>query len=422
MQLPSDIVHHIIDALTLTSIRSDESSSLLTSALCSASWISKDFASITRKHLFRDTLISTQARCCSLLALLQKNPALQTVITHIILEPLPDIERRRLSGSRSDPGYGGIVSASTSELVNKLGCLNSITFRRMRLNPELVENIIMQILRPRKQDITHLNITSCDSISLHDLDRLITYLPALEALCLEGSKSWVIVSDERDQVNIANEYTKPHPLRRMKLRLGGNYPAEDSLPLWFTSRAYLSSLEELDLAYDSLELFASAWDAIVGGSSTLTHLTLQPSDTHGYRDFSIHLETLAVPALTSLRITNFYGDQPSMRWVAMVLSSIAPCTTMRSLHIDKVRHRLSHRYETTIALWGAIDEVSTRTFPNLQHAHVEIEWEIYEGDKSPDEDAIRLAMPGLDRMGILELQLSVTTDDGECDLTMGLFD
>jgi hypothetical protein len=422
MHLPSDIVHHIIDALTVPSFGSDDSGSLLTSTLCAASWISKDFASITRKYLFRDPIINTEARCSRLLALLENNPALQTVITHIILEPFLDTERRRPSESKSDPGHGWIISAETSELMNQLGYLNSITFRKTNLDPERVEHMITQILRPRKQDITHLNITSCESISLHDLDRFIMYLLALEALCLEGSTLCIIGSDEQDHVGIADESAKHHPLRRMKLRLKGNQFMVDSLPAWFTSRAYLSSFEELDLAWDNSILCASTWDMIIGSSSILTDLTLHPPRNYAQNASSTHIQTLSVPALTSLRITDVCGDENPMRWVAAVLSSIAPCTAMRSLCIDKVQHWPWHRYDTTITLWGAIDEASTRTFPNLQLAHVKIEWEIYEVDKSPDEGAIRLAMPNLDRMGVLELDLSVTTDDGECNLTVGLFD
>jgi hypothetical protein len=419
MHLPSDIVHHIIDVLTLTYIGSDESSSFSTSALCAASWISKDFASITRKHLFRDISINSEARCCSLLALLEKNPVLQTFITHVVLKPSSYLECP-LPNSLTDPGISWIVSPMALELMNKLHRLSSITFLVITLDGQMVDCIITRTLRLRQHDITRLNLDSCDSMSLHELDKLIMYLPALETISLSHYTSCVIHSREGDRDHTTIRDTRQHPLRRMKLLLQDDETMAE-LPTWFTSRTYLSSIKELDLACQTSTLSASAWDIIIAASSSLTHLTLHTPRVHNVMAPYNRFETLAAPALTSLRLT---GDRTTMEWIITIISSIAPCTAMRKLEVDNVKHRSSDRYDLTIALWGRIDDILTRTFPHLQCAHIEIEWEIYPGDRLPEEKAIRLAMPGLDRMGILELAFSVTIDDEDSDsyYGFGLFD
>jgi hypothetical protein len=419
MYLPLDIVHHIVDALKVPSIDSNQPCSNETTVLCAASWISKDFASVTRKHLFQDISIKSEARCCSLLALLEKNPVLQTFITHMVLKPSSYAEHP-LPNSLADPSISWIVSPVALELMNKLHRLSSITFLVITLDGEMVDCIITRTLRSRQYDITRLNLDSCDSMSLHELDRLIMYLPALETISLSRYTSCVVRCREGDRDHITFRDTRQHPLCRMKLQLQDDETTTE-LPTWFTSRTYLSSIKELDLACQTSTLSASAWDIIIAASFSLTHLTLHTPRVHNVIAPYNRLETLAAPALTSLHLT---GKRTTMEWIITIISSIAPCTAMRKLEIDNVKHWSSDRYDPTIALWGTIDDILTRTFPHLQCAHIEIEWEIYPGDQLPEEKAIRLAMPGLDRMGILELAFSVTVDDEDSDSYngFGLFD
>jgi hypothetical protein len=423
MYLPLDIIHHIIDALTVPSIDSNEPGSNRTSTLCAASWISKDFASITRRHLFQDVIVRSETRCRSLLTLLKKNPTLQTIITHLVLAPSTYQERPL---PNRHPGDSWIVSPMASSLIKRLHRLSGMTFLKIVLDVGLADCIITHTLRSRQHDITRLNITSYASMSLHDLDRFIMSLSSLETISMDANSiSWVFPSREEDRDLTGIHEPRKHPLRRMKLQLRGDQ-TRTKLPTWFTSRTYLSSIKELDLACYTSPLSESAWDMIIAASSSLTHLTLHTPPVHDIFDPSIRLKTLFAPALTSLRLFTVYGNQLTMEWMIAVLSSIAPCTTMRKLEMDNVKHRLSNRYDPTIALWGRIDDILTRTFPHLQRAHIEIEWEIYHSDRVPEEEAIRLAMPGLDKMGILELAFSVKINDKDrdspYDFSLSLFD
>jgi hypothetical protein len=419
MYLPLDVVHGIVDALTVPSIDSNEPGSSKTSTLCAASWISKHFASLTRSHLFQDISINSEARCSSLLTLLEKNPSLQTCITYLVLASSSDL-KCPLPNSHTDPSNSWIVSPMTSELMNKLHRLSRMTFLNITLSGEMVDSMITHTLRSRQKDITRLNITSCKSISLHELDRLIMYLPALETISLDGSTSCLVSSSEGDRNHTTIQDTKQHPLRQMNLHLRG-IEIMTELPTWFTSRTYLSSMKELDLAcWHTMTLSASAWDMIIATSSSLTHLTLRetlPVDNDPV--FFTRFEMLAAPALINLRLVAADGnlDQvavdgslSTMAWMVTVLSSIAPCTTMRKLEIYNVKQWKSDGCDWTVA-WRLIDDILTRAFPHLQHAHIEMEWEIYHSDRVPEEEVIRLAMPGLDKMGNLELRLSVTIED-----------
>jgi hypothetical protein len=140
----------------------------------------------------------------------------------------------------------------------------------------------------------------------------------------------------------------------------------------------------------------------------LTHLTLTiPDDAVSSSDK--RLETLVCPALTELRLVGGLGHYSHAAGITMVLDSIAPCTATRTIRLDSLKHGATGSYNPVMTSLTTIDDMLIRKFPRLQSVSIQVEWVTRShGDVYPDEDTIRLVMPGLERMGILQLFFRVT--------------
>jgi hypothetical protein len=62
------------------------------------------------------------------------------------------------------------------------------------------------------------------------------------------------------------------------------------------------------------------------------------------------------------------------------------------------------------------DDILIRKFPCLQRVGIQVKWEICAGHSFPDEKDVRLVMPGPEKMGILELVLSVRIGNAPSDV------
>jgi hypothetical protein len=236
VHLPSDIVHHIVDALA-TSIDGYKPSSSTTSTLCTIAWISKDFAFATRKHLFRSININTLQRCLGLLALIEENPMLHELIRHITFNRSSDYEKRwwtedtEVRDDETELSKRWIASSKVTELMGKLCYLSTLTLLQTALYRELVDHIVHKMLHPRKHDIVHLNTTSCEDVSLPELDYVIMHLPALESVWLDGTTCIVMPDQECRKQTAKFSTATPRP-RRMNLNLRFiGHPAMTELPI-----------------------------------------------------------------------------------------------------------------------------------------------------------------------------------------------
>jgi hypothetical protein len=170
VHLPSDIVHHIVDALA-TSMDGYEPSSSTTSTFCTIAWISKDFAFATRKHLFGGVTIDTLQRCVGLLTLIEENTMLHELIQHITLSLSSDYEDRPWTGNTEsrdeefEVSKRWISSPKVTELMERLCCLSTLTLSETALYRQLVDHMVHKTLHPRRHDIMHLYLTSCEDIS-----------------------------------------------------------------------------------------------------------------------------------------------------------------------------------------------------------------------------------------------------------------
>jgi hypothetical protein len=413
VHLPSDIVHHIVDALA-TSMDGYEPSSSTTSNSCTIAWISKDFAFATRKHLFGGVTIDSLQRCMGLLTLIEENPMLHELIRHITFNLSSDYEERWWTGdteSRDEEfelSKRWISSPKVTELMERLCCLSTLTLLETALYRELVDHMAHKTLHPRRHDIIRLNIASCEDISLPELDCVIMHLPALESVWLDGTTCIVMSDQECSKCTAIIGTAAPLPRRmNLKLRFIG-HPTMTKLPIWFVGRTYLSSIEELGLDSWNHAQFLSNWQIAIKSSSSLTHLTLTiPDDAVSSSDK--RLETLVCPAPTELRLVGGLGHYSHAAGITTVLDSIAPCTATRTIRLDSLKHGATGSYNPVMTSLTTIDDMLIRKFPHLQSVSIQVEWVTRShGDVYPDEDAVRLAMPGLERIGILQLFFRVT--------------
>jgi hypothetical protein len=138
----------------------------------------------------------------------------------------------------------------------------------------------------------------------------------------------------------------------------------------------------------------------------LTHLTLTiPNDTASSPDK--HLETLVCLALKNLRLIGGWGHRYNAAGIMMVLDSIAPCTTTRTIRLGGLEYWSTGSYDPLMLSLATIDDILIRKFPHLQRVGIKVEWYTYSGGAFPDEEAFRRVMPGLEKNMYFEAGFSV---------------
>jgi hypothetical protein len=303
-------------------------------------------------------------------------------------------------------------------------------FDVLHLDWEVVDHLITHTLGPHTRNITHLFIRRSDQLSIRDFDNLIYHLPALEDILLDSDTGWsetgCAVDLKEDtyffEYDTSDAKTSQGPvIRRMSMAVYQHSDSMAQVPTWFIRRAYLSSIEDLELQF-SLRLYASTWRIALAASLALKDLTLHALHRHfdsmtcegNEEDFILpssgHPEFLNAPALTDLCLRNMVCS-PSVNWMMTILSSIGPINLIQNIRLNDIKLHIAQSHASKMALWPRLDNILTRRFRHLQHVYMNITWEGEEGDDLPNDTSLRLLMPGLNRKGILELKLHVWIDD-----------
>jgi hypothetical protein len=82
---------------------------------------------------------------------------------------------------------------------------------------------------------------------------------------------------------------------------------------------------------------------------------------------------------------------------------------MRTRQLDSLKHGVTGSYDPVMTSLTTIDDILISKFPCLQRVDIQVEWAIRSpGSEHPDEDAVRLVMPALERTGIWQLFFQVT--------------
>jgi hypothetical protein len=422
--LPFDVAHLIVEALA----PSNEGDSM--KALSSAGFVSKTFAHVTRKRVFHHITVDTYERCSGLLALVNSNATLQAHIEHLTIA-LPPGSKNHL---HSPVSVAMITSPDCAELMPKLVTLTKVTFRNITFNHDLTTHLLNKTLAQQYQSITQLSLTSCESLTLGDVDDIIQHLPALETLWQDGTGwcTWV-VADKASPVYLqplqtlepsqSHRYAASHmmrrltPLRRVRLQLQGTIFC-GKLPSWFTARAYLSSIQELEIVCHETLPTHFPWDLVAITSSTLTHLCVTAPhgfDSRDKKKLVPRLQSIDAPSLATLCLTNMVG-RSGMDWLCTTLSTISFSLSIHVLHLNILRVDSSEPPQP-LQPWTVLDGILDRRFLHLKRVCLKLAWNHEYRDHPPTEEDVRREMPKTTRRDVLELEFSV-----KCESCWGLDD
>jgi hypothetical protein len=320
---------------------------------------------------FRAVDVRSQQRCASLLALLDADSTLHTLIKHIVIDDLNSREPDTALWFLTEDGF---------RLLRLLSNLNSLELAQSRPRVETVVDLVAKTLASQRENIKTLQVSSNTTLTLRGLDYLLCSLPNLEELSMHDYSDCTVGLEDLEPVrDIAVATHTRKSLRRMKLRLVATGTGEQpSVPSWFAQRSYFSALVELDVIWDEFGHRSCGWDLAIAASSTIVRLTIKPPHiTHEIPELPLPrpLKTLNAPQLRTLRLEHVLRPR-SVEWTFAALSSIAPSNRIHTLCLSNRTTRGIEFYDgdNVKKYFQRLDQIISYGFPQLQRLSFELQW------------------------------------------------
>jgi hypothetical protein len=411
--LPRDVIHHIGE---MVASPVHHSSYMAKEDLSICSMISRDWAVVTRRILFRTIRINNGDRVESLLDIISTNPQIPFLVRKLEIQvPNGPIEEGDYDG-RKRPAFNSEDSEwlGRPQMSRLIALLTSIT----ELSLENVDlSLGLEAVQPANVplSITHIDMFTCPAVSWTYLERYATHLTKLQSVMIygthfvrdtasykRGTHSSLYVTDVTMERTSGFEQA-PMVVKELRLELAERNDPHTVVPVWFYEHMCPQSVKHLKLESINSSKLRAVWPFIGLAGSSLTSLTLQVENA--YEEEGPHAP-LAKIDFSKLRRLNIYGiDLYDSDWTSQVLKHIASCTSDGVLaevdvHFVYTRDKL----DNGLMMWTELDEImAAPLFKSVQHLFVTISGTFSLGDRWLTSEDFCKEMPQSKERGILEV-------------------
>jgi hypothetical protein len=433
--LPQDVIIHISE---MVASPVHHSSYMAKEDLSICSMISRDWAVVTRRILFRAIRINNGDRVEGLLDIIRTNPQILSLVRKLEIQvPNEPIEEGDYDG-RKRPAFNPedsewLRKPQASKLISLLTSTTELSLENVDLS------LGLEAVKPAHLPlaITHIDISTCPAVSWTDLEKYATHLIQLESVMIYGThfvrdtasykrgthSSLYVTNLAMTRADVA-EGPDSMVLKELDLQLARRDDPKAVVPTWFYEHAYPQSTESLNLRSMYLPKMSAVWPFIALAGSSLTSLTLQVEDAYGEEG---PLAPLAKIDLSKLRRLNIYGiDLYAFDWTSQVLKHIASCTSGGVLAEVDVHLRYTRsKLDNGLMMWMELDQIiATPLFKSVQRLFVTISGTYSPGDRWQTSEDFCKEMPRSKERGILEVSTGIhypfmhsddDNDDGNSD-------